>query len=63
MATIERQQPILSAKVQKRLRLNYLLTIESEHVQEYVRQYLISESDATPIKKGLSAMINSLTNA
>jgi hypothetical protein len=67
MAAIEQQQLILSAKVQKRLLLNYLLTIESGYVQEYVQedvqQYLISESDAARIKKLLNAMISSLTDA
>ncbi|MFQ3176858.1 MAG: hypothetical protein ACI93H_001861, partial [Psychromonas sp.] len=60
MATIEQQQLILSAKVKKRLLLNYLLTIESEHVQQYVWQYLVLESDTARIKKWLNAMINSL---
>jgi hypothetical protein len=60
MATIEQQQLILSAKVKKRLLLNYLLTIESEHVQQYVWQYLVLESDTAGIKKWLNAMINSL---
>jgi CPA1 family monovalent cation:H+ antiporter len=66
MAAIKQQQPLLSAKVQRRLLRNYLLTIQSEHVQEhvqeYVQKYLISESDAARIKKLLTAIINSLTD-
>ncbi|HEY5715500.1 MAG TPA: sodium:proton antiporter [Psychromonas sp.] len=56
IARIERQQPIISAKVQRRLLSSYLLTIQSEHIQQYVQQCLISEPDAERIKEILRKM-------
>lgn len=56
ITTIEQQHPTLSARIQRRLLLNYLLTIQSEHLQEYVQQHLITESDAERINKLLRAM-------
>ncbi|WP_245905375.1 cation:proton antiporter [Photobacterium lipolyticum] len=56
IVTIEHQQPIISAQVQRRLLRNYLLTAQSEHLQNYVQQYLISEEDAEQIKEQLRSM-------
>lgn len=56
IATIEKHQPIVSVKVQRRLVKNYLHTAQSEHLQQYVQQCLISEEDAERIKELLKAM-------
>ena len=53
---IERQQPIVSAGVQRRLLRSYLRTAQSEHLQQYVQQHLISEADAEHIKELLKLM-------
>ena len=55
---IEQQHPIISAGVQRKLLRNYLHTAQSEHLQQYVQQHLISEEDAEHIKKLLKSMEN-----
>lgn len=56
ITAIEREQPIVAAGVQRRLLKNYLHTAQSEHLQQYVQQCLISEQDAERIKKLLKTM-------
>ncbi|WP_372882435.1 cation:proton antiporter [Psychromonas sp.] len=56
IAEIEQQQPVISAKVQRRLLINYLRTIQAQHIQKYVQQCLISEPDAERIKEILRTM-------
>ncbi|MCW8330167.1 sodium:proton antiporter [Photobacterium sp. SDRW27] len=56
IAEIEKQQPVMAARVQRQLLRNYLKTAQSEHLQQYVQQCLISEEDAERIKKLLKSM-------
>ena len=56
IAEIERQQPIIAAGVQRKLLKNYLQTAQTEHLQQYVQQHLISEADADNIKELLKSM-------
>ena len=56
IATIEQHHPIMSAGVQRKLLRNYLRTAQSEHLQQYVQQHLISEEDVEHIKEILKSM-------
>ena len=53
---IELQQPIVAAGGQRKLLRSYLRTAQSEHLQQYVQQHLISEEDAEHIKELLKSM-------
>ena len=56
ISTIEKEQPIVAVKLQRRLINNYLHTAQSEHLQQYVQQCLLSEEDAERIKELLRTM-------
>lgn len=56
IAVIDNQQPIIAAKVQRRLVINYLLTAQAEYLQEYIDQSLLSEADAQRIQEWLRAI-------
>ncbi|MFT6985829.1 MAG: CPA1 family monovalent cation:H+ antiporter [Psychromonas sp.] len=51
IAMIDSQHPIIAAKVQRQLVINYLQTAEAEYLQEYLQQSLISEADADRINQ------------
>lgn len=56
VTSLDQLYPVISAKVQRRLLKNFLLTAQSEHLQQYVQQCLISEADAERIKVLLKSM-------
>ncbi|WP_019613864.1 cation:proton antiporter [Psychromonas ossibalaenae] len=56
IALIEEKHPVISAGVQRRLLKNYLMTAQSEYLQQYVQQYLITEADAEHIKALLKSL-------
>ncbi len=56
IAHIEQQHPIVAAGVQRKLLRSYIHTAQSEHLQQYVQQHLISEEDMEHIKTLLKSM-------
>ncbi|ELR66080.1 sodium/hydrogen exchanger [Photobacterium marinum] len=54
---LESQHPDIAKKVQSKLLENYLLTAEYEQLEQYTRQYLLSEDDAEKIKAALKSQI------
>jgi len=56
IALIDSQQPVIAAKVQRQLVINYLLTAQAEYLQTYVEQSLISEDDAQRINELLKTI-------
>lgn len=50
------QHPVIAAGVQRKLLRSYVHTAQSEHLQQYVQQHLISEQDMEHIKTLLKFM-------
>jgi CPA1 family monovalent cation:H+ antiporter len=56
ITAVDQQHPVIAAGVQRKLLRSYLKTAQSEHLQQYVQQQLISEEDVEHIKELLKAM-------